>query len=267
MRKKSIVVAAIQLSPTENEKRNISKAYDALTHAAEKGVDIVALPELFHFRGSPRLYSRYAHTESSEIISLFRDCARKYKVDIVLGSIIEECSRTKKRYDTSLVINAKGMLVARYRKNNLFKVKLSQRIIDESRYFSRDNKSALVRMRTFQCGLAICFDIRFPMLFRSMREKGADLFFLPSNFTHKTGQAHWHALVRARAIETQSYIIAPNCCGRDPYTGIKSYGHSLIVDPWGEIIAAAGDKPTIVYAKISKKRINETRRIMPLHYG
>jgi nitrilase len=122
----------------------------------------------------------------------------------------------------------------------------------------------MAEIEGWSCGLAICYDLRFPELFRYYSRHGAALFFVPSNFTQKTGKDHWETLARARAIENQAFVVAPNQCGVNPRTGIASHGHSLVVGPWGDVLAVAGDKETILTVALQPEALHRTRARIPV---
>ncbi len=257
-------VAAIQLNPNEDVRNNLLKAVNAVVAAAEQGAELVVLPELFNYRGTTKRYRSLAQDSNGSIVRLFSALAKSLNLNIVLGSIIEK-SVGGKKYDTSFFIDSTGCLSSSYRKINLFKVKLKDKQIDETLYFSKGVSVPTYDVGGWTAATLICFDIRYPELFSRVRGKGVNLFVIPSNFTNKTGKAHWESLLRARAIENQSYIIAANCCGNDPSTKVKSYGNSMIVDPWGEIVAFLGSEDGVAYADIDLEFVNEVRANMPMN--
>ncbi|MCX7933834.1 MAG: carbon-nitrogen hydrolase family protein, partial [Planctomycetota bacterium] len=147
---------------------------------------------------------------------------------------------------------------------HLFEARLEDgRVIRERDLYAPGRKPCLAKAAGWPAGLAICYDLRFPELFRLYAQRGALLFFLPSNFTQRTGRDHWETLVRARAIENQCFVIAPNQCGANPATGVMSHGHSLIVGPWGEILAAAGDEETVIAADLDPELLRRSRHRVP----
>jgi len=257
-------VALAQMNPGNNVKINLEKAVNAIRAAAQDKAQIVCLPELFHYRGDTRKYNTYAETDRGPIVTLFRHLARSLNIMLVLGSILEKSPNSRKPYDTTYVISNDGVILARYRKIHMFEVVLGKMRIKESKWLAPGKSSESFSAFDNLFGLGVCFDIRYPKLFADLRKRGVCGFFIPSNFTHATGAAHWHALLRARAIETQSYIFAPNCCGIDPSTHVQSYGHSVIIDPWGEIIAEKKSGEGLLVVDVDLRSVLKVRSRLPM---
>ena len=168
----------------------------------------------------------------------------------------------EKKYIT-LLIRPDGKLAGIYRKNNLFAARFEKKKIQEADIFDTGKRINVAEGEGFRIGTAICYDLRFSEVFSRYRRKGCDIITVPSNFTYKTGKDHWEILLRARAIENKCYILAPNQVGIDS-NRVRAYGNSMIVDPWGRILARAGDnQEEIVFADIDKKEIETTRKILP----
>lgn len=257
--------AVIQMRATEEKEANVAKAQMALREAAFKGAEAAALPEIFSFRGN--LYDAQVRKEVAEpltgaTITGMRRLAQELKMGILVGSYIEKSSETRV-YNTSVWIDDKGKIAAKYRKIHLFDANIGDKIIRESACFLRGQKTTLTTVASFKMGLSICFDVRFSDMYQKYRRQGADILTVPACFTKKTGEAHWEALLRARAIESLAYVIAPNQYGMD-VKGVAAYGHSMIIDPWGRILArASGDKDEIIYADIHRQAIKEARLALP----
>lgn len=251
-------VAVVQMNPKDNIRANLSRAFHFIDYSAKKGAELVVLPELFIYRGNPKAYDLYAQDRNGAAVSFFCALAREYRLTIVVGSIIEH-DRKGRLYDTSFVVDSRGRVVSQYRKINLFDVALGRIRLRERDFFTPGTRPGTFSLSEHLFGLAICFDVRYAALFCSMRHKGVGGFCIPSNFTHKTGKAHWHVLLRARAIETQSYIFAANCSGIDPYTKVKSYGHSMIVDPWGRVITEIPQGEGVCLADADMEAVSSTR--------
>ncbi|MBU1862418.1 MAG: carbon-nitrogen hydrolase family protein [Candidatus Omnitrophica bacterium] len=262
--KKYLKVAAIQLNPNEDSAGNIEKAVASITNACEKGVELVILPELFIYRGDPKRYKEVAERINGPITSFFMSLAKQLRVNIVLGSILERSSQMNRYYDTTVYISSRGEVCAHYRKINLFHIKFNKKIINEKKYFLEGRKIVSSCIAGHTIGFAICFDLRFPDLFHCLRRRQTEILCIPSNFTHATGRAHWQVLLRNRAIETQSFIIAANCCGKDPYTHTRSFGHSMIVDPWGRVLAEMGEKEGLITAEIDFGYLKKIRKRLPI---
>jgi predicted amidohydrolase len=259
----SHLVAAVQMRTGADLDANLARARDLVHRAAERGAELVVLPEVFAWRG-PRTDEPTATTTIPGPVSEFL-CRLAADLQIVLvgGSFLEHASDAGKSYNTSLLISADGTILARYRKIHLFDVDLPGEVsVRESatRAPGRDVVTAATALGTI--GLSICYDLRFPELYRRLAADGATILVVPSAFTFYTGAAHWEPLLRARAIENQAYVIAPNQAGKSPH-GFTDYGHSMIVDPWGTVLARAGDGEQVIIAELDPDRVGQVRREMP----
>ena len=258
-------VALIQVSAGPDKELNLRKAVKFVERAAKAGAEFILLPEIFVFRGklTSGNLKEIAESIPGQITGRFGELAKKYKVSILAGSIFEKADG-KKVYNTSVLIDDHGQLRAKYRKMNLFSARLGKRRIREEDNFYRGKNIVLTKVQGFRVGLSVCFDLRFPALYEQYFKRGAGILTVPSAFTKKTGRAHWEVLLRARAIENQCFVLAPNQIGED-YRGIASYGNSMVVDPWGRILArASGNKEEIIYADINMKDIKQAKQILPL---
>jgi len=258
-------VAVIQTGAGPNKAQNIKRATDLVLRAITQGAKFIALPEVFNYRGllSAENFSSVAERIPGESTRPFLALARERKVFILAGSVYEKGPQAKKYRNASVLISDTGKIIAQYRKINLFNAILGNKVFKESLWFLPGKSLAVAPVEDFKVGLSICYDLRFGDLYRKYARKGVDVICIPSAFTKKTGQAHWEILVRARAIENLSYVLAPNQVGED-YRGVASYGNSLIVSPWGEVIARAStDKEEIIYAEIQKGSIQEARAALP----
>jgi predicted amidohydrolase len=180
-----------------------------------------------------------------------------------MGSILETIPGDARRYNTSCVIDAAGTIVARYRKIHLFDVALPGRVAVQesaSRRAGTEPVVAITELATVGC--SICYDLRFPELYRRLARDGAEVLLVPSAFTAPTGAAHWEVLCRARAVENQCYLLAPNQCGPSPH-GHRDFGNSMIVDPWGTILARAGDAEDVLTAELDGAELARIRRELP----
>lgn len=265
--------AAIQLHSAHNKSENIRKAKSFVEEAAGGGARLVALPEVFTFRGMIRaekgvklsktfFMERITDEIPGATIAEFQKLASRHKIFILAGSVYERSAEPERAYNTSVLIADDGHILQTYRKIHLFNAQVGDKKYCESDYFLSGQDLQTARVGDFTVGMSVCYDIRFPEMYRDYRQKGVDMFVIPSAFTQTTGEAHWHALVRARAIENVSYVLAPNQAGEDNM-GRGCFGHSLIVDPWGEILAeASGNREEIIYAYVSKDIIKERRKIL-----
>lgn len=258
-------IALIQLSAGVDKAANVAQAIDFVEQALHKGAKLVCLPEVFNYRGDTRhketVRAMAENIPGASTQPLLR-LAKFHKAYILAGSILESASNGK-AYNTSVLINPAAKIIAKYRKIHLFDARLGDKIIKESQCFNPGKLPVTATLGDFKAGLSVCYDLRFPGLYGQYAKKRADLLFVPSCFTQKTGAAHWEVLLRARAIENLSYVLAPNQVGSD-FRGVASYGNSMIVSPWGEVIArASGDKQEIIYGDISVDQVTQARNILP----
>lgn len=259
-------VACVQISAGENTGRNADRAFRLIHAAARKGARLILLPEVFHYRGGIKNMGMAAVTVKSPLIEKFQKTAAALKAGILLGSVLEKSGRPGKFYNTSVLISEKGRVAGVYRKIHLFDVELpGKKKVLESDCFLPGKKKVVVSFCGVKAGLSICYDLRFPELYRDLAAHGAEMFFVPSNFTEITGKAHWEALLRARAVENQAFVIAPAQFGKNISTGIKSFGNSLIVDPWGRVLARGSSaSEEIVAAELDFAMLRKLRQNFPV---
>lgn len=260
---KKILTAAIQLNAGSDKSQNIENATKLITKAARKGAQLIALPEVFNWRGSSKEIKRHCESIPGPTSMKMAELAASLKIFLLCGSIIESNPQSPKPFNTSFLLNPRGDIVAYYRKIHLFKVTISGKVsIDEKSMYSAGNRIKTVTTPFGTAGFTICYDLRFPELYRTLADKVAKIIFVPSAFTFETGKAHWEVLLRARAIENQVYIIAPNQYGKDPL-GNNNYGHSMIVDPWGTIIAQCSNSEKIIYGELDLAYLQKVRKELP----
>jgi deaminated glutathione amidase len=257
-------VAAVQLQTTEDMDRNLADA-DRLTRAAaEDGAELVVLPERLDIRGNAAHYAELAEPLDGRPISWARETARELGIEIVAGSIAERREGHERVANTSVHVGPDGDLKAIYRKIHMFDVEVGGVEYRESEH--SEPADEIVVSETAQglgLGLTICYDLRFPELYRILALRGARIVTIPAAFTRVTGEAHWEILLRARAIENQVFVIAPGQ-GRLPGPDRDSYGNSMIVDPWGEVLArAGGEGACFVAADLDLERQEEIREKLP----
>lgn len=258
-------VAALQMSSSADVGRNLATAGRLLGEARERGAVIAALPENFAFMGHDEA-DKLAIAEDdaggpvqSEIAGL----ARQLGLWIVAGTVPLRVPGEARVAAACLVFDAEGRRVARYDKIHLFDVDLPNgESLRESHAYEAGSSAVLVETAIAPVGLTICYDMRFPHLYRDLAKAGAKLFTVPSAFTVPTGKAHWHVLLRARAIETGSFVLAAAQGGLHE-SGRETYGHSLIVSPWGEVLAEAGTDPGVVMAAIDLAEADQARARIP----
>jgi predicted amidohydrolase len=258
-------VAAVQLNATADMAGNLQRARELIIKAKDRGAELVALPEHFAYLGPEDHKPPSAQPLKGPLVAEFGELARRLGIFLLLGSFPEIPEAVSPPHNTSVLLGKDGAILAAYRKLHLFDVDLaSGPSYQESRFSSpgREVVTAALPGAPFTAGLAICYDLRFPELFRALADKGADLIFLPAAFTLATGRDHWQVLVRARAIENQAYIIAPAQWGAHS-PGRRSYGRTLIVDPWGVVLAQAPDAEGFILAELNHDRVARLRREMP----
>jgi predicted amidohydrolase len=259
--------AAVQLNSTADRERNLAQAEALVRAAAADGATLIALPERFDLRGDPADYERHAEPlDRSEAATWAQNLARELAIDLIAGSTSERRPGHDRLSNTSLHIGPDGDVRAVYRKVHLFDVTVGDTEYRESD--SDEPGDEIVTTDTqdgTKIGLSVCYDVRFPELYRILALNGAELLTVPANFTRTTGQAHWEVLLRARAIENQAFVLAPAQTGEYP-PGQPAYGNSMIVDPWGETLARASGDPgdeTFVAADLDFARLHEIRRQLP----
>jgi deaminated glutathione amidase len=258
-------VAAVQLNATADMAGNLQRARELIRKAKDRGAELVALPEHFAYLGPQDQNPPSAQPLNGPLVAEFGELAGKLGIFLLLGSFPEITGAGSPPCNTSVLLGRDGAVLAAYRKIHLFDVDLAGGpSYQESRSTSPGLEvvTAALPGSPFTAGLAICYDLRFPELFRGLTDQGADLIFLPAAFTLATGRDHWQVLVRARAIENQAYVIAPAQWGRHS-PGRRSYGRSLIVDPWGVVLAQAPDTEGFILAELHHDRLARLRREMP----
>lgn len=253
-------IAVIQLCSVLDPAINLAKIRKLLQEARENGAVAAFLPEVFYSLSNGLSATPYLVEGKNEHYQAIRQLAVDSGLYLLGGSAATLIDG--KVLNRSYSFSPSGEDLGFYDKMNLFAVDLSKHpsntIIDEARVYSRGNRPQLLKIDPFNFGISICFDLRFPELFRSYSHQGANVLSVSSAFTVPTGKAHWHVLLRARAIENQCYVIASAQWGQHNER-ISTYGHSLIIDPWGEIIADAGEGEKVVYGTLDLERIESVR--------
>ncbi|MBF0479865.1 MAG: carbon-nitrogen hydrolase family protein [Candidatus Omnitrophica bacterium] len=258
-------VALIQMSAGKDKTKNVEKSVDFVNNAVAQKAKFILLPEVFNYRGflSTDKIKNVAEEVPGYSLEALLKIARNKKVYILAGSVYEKVRGNTKVYNTSVLISPSGVSAV-YRKKHLFSWSSGRKnkIIEESQIFLPGKRLALARVEKFNVGLSVCFDVRFAEMFQEYCRKGAEVLCVPSAFLKQTGQAHWEILLRCRAVENLCYVLAPNQCGIDE-RGIETFGHSMIVSPWGEILAeASGTKEEIIFAHMNKKNLVRCRKIL-----
>ena len=254
--------AAVQLTSTADRDGNLAVVDRLTRRAAAEGAELVVLPEKWSVIGTEDDQRAGAETLDGPSIAWARAAARELGIDLVAGSIVELRPGRDKLSNTCVHVGPDGEVQAVYRKMHMFDVDVGGREYRESALAEPGTEIVISRAAGVPLGLTVCYDLRFPELFRILAVRGARIIVLPSAFTRVTGAAHWEVLVRARAIENQVFVVAADQVGRHP-SGHESFGGSTIVDPWGVVLGVASEGEAIVVADLDFARQDEVRERLP----
>ncbi len=257
-------VACIQMRSGTEVNANVEAASALIRRAAEEGAELIATPEMTSLldRKPGAVFAKSTTEEADPALAAFSNLAAELRVWLLIGSLPIRADGTRCA-NRSFLIAPDGGVAARYDKIHMFDVQLNAgNIYRESDGFAAGGEAVLAAMPKAKLGLTVCYDVRFPHLYRDLARAGAEVIFVPSAFTRITGEAHWHILLRARAIETGSFILAPAQCGKHA-DGRETYGHSLIVGPWGEVLAEAGVEPGVISARLDLAAVEDARSRIP----
>lgn len=258
-----VVAAVVQMTSTADVQRNLATAERLTEEAAARGAGFVALPENFAFLRSTGDPAPEAQAVDGPWVRRMAECARRRRITLLLGSLPERSPQRGKIHNTSVLLGPDGEVLAVYRKIHLFDIDLpGLEHLKESREVAPGRDLVVAQAPFGPLGLTICYDVRFPELYRALARRGARVLAVPSAFTERTGKDHWEILLRARAIENLAYVIAPAQVGVHG-KGRASHGHALIVDPWGAVIAQVPDGEGIALAEMDFDRQDRLRRELP----
>src|SRR5437763_14651747 len=258
-----IRVACVQLTSRADKAANLELAERLVARAAAGGADLVVLPEKWNAIGDAEtLHATAEPLEGGESVEAMASWARTHGITLVGGSITERREGRDKLSNTSCVFDPDGDLVALYRKIHLFDVEVGGVVYRESEAEEPGSEPVVARGEDWPIGLTVCYDVRFPELYRILALEGAELVTVPAHFTTPTGKDHWHVLLRARAIENQYYVAAAGQVG-ETIRGKPAYGRSLVVDPWGTVLAQAPDEETVIVAELDRARLRDIRAKLP----
>jgi predicted amidohydrolase len=261
-------IACLQLNPGDDVQENVEAALSQAREACDNGAQLLLLPEFaFVLHASGRIMRETAVDETSHPgIAAFRKLSMTRGVWTLIGSATVKTG-DERIANRAYLIDSVGEVFASYDKIHMFDATLpSGRMIRESAMYRPGKQAVVARTPFATIGITICYDLRFPQLYRSLAHSGADLIVVPSAFTQATGKMHWHTLLRARAIENGCFVAAPATCGTHP-GGHQTFGHSLVVDPSGHVIADGGEAPAVCYADIDLEEVTRVRERMPtLHH-
>ncbi|MBY0269624.1 MAG: carbon-nitrogen hydrolase family protein [Burkholderiales bacterium] len=256
--------ACLQLNSGSDLAANLAAVKNGVAEAAGNGAQLVLTPEYsLMMDGSGRVMREGAlEPDGGAALAGLQELARSSKVWLLVGSLTLKTGE-ERIANRSYLIAADGAVVATYDKIHMFDVTLPDgKVIRESSSYRPGEQAVIAATPWGKLGMTICYDLRFPHLYRALAQQGAEFITVPSSFQRQTGKAHWHSLLKARAIENAAYILAPAMCGEHPGKR-QTYGHALIVDPWGEVLADAGEEPGIIYADIDPARVAKIRSMMP----
>ena len=265
MIKRTVQVAVLQYCAGPDQASTLPLVRRLITEAAGSGAAFICLPECTNFLAKDRVALReLAEDEaSSQSLSCLQELAKTFQIHINAGSLMMRADADDRQANRSYLIGPEGTILARYNKIHMFDADVGDgKQYRESHHFKPGDTLVYCKTAIGHIGLSICYDIRFPHLYRQLGQAGAEIITIPAAFTKTTGAAHWHVLQRARAIETGSFILAAAQCGKHA-DGRQTYGHSLIINPWGKILADAGDRAEgFVQAEINLDQVKQAREAL-----
>jgi predicted amidohydrolase len=259
---KKLRIGLGQMNTCANVEENFRIIENIISDCSQQGAEMVVFPECSTYLSQQRAIKN-AQFLNGDIIGKFKKLAKEYSVYIHNGSYIEKIENSDKTFNTSVLINPKGEIEATYRKIHLYDVEMGENLIyKESNIFNSGDSIVNISNELGDFGMTICYDLRFPELFRKLTLNGAKLIFVPAAFTLHTGKDHWEALLKARAIENQVYIVAVGQIGQRP-DGKVSFGNSMVIDPWGTVIAKASERVCSTVVDIDWDYLDHVRKILP----
>lgn len=260
-----LTAAVVQLSSQADVTANLTRVGELVAAARAAGAELCALPENFAFMGEEVDKRNHAESlaEGGKILDFLRETAEKHAIYLVAGGFPEKSDDPARPFNTSLLVGPNGATLAAYRKIHLFDVELADgTVLKESGGTRAGSEPVLAEVAGVPLGMTICYDLRFPELYRALVRSGARIVTVPAAFTLTTGKDHWHTLLRARAIEDQVFVLAPAQTGKHP-RGRQTYGKSLIVDPWGDVLAQAGEGEGFCVARLDFAYQDRVRAALP----
>ncbi|MFK0334425.1 carbon-nitrogen hydrolase family protein [Rhizobium sp. NPDC090275] len=263
-------IALIQMSSQPDLGHNLAEVERMMTEALAGNPNLIVLPEHFDWMGGSSDDKRAAadFVPGGQAYNCVQDFARRHRVAVHAGSLMERCTRSGKVFNTTVIFDCDGGHVGAYRKIHLFDITTPNGVrYAESSVVAAGDGLLVYDLNGWKVGCAICYDLRFSRLFDRLAQEVVDIFILPAAFTRQTGEAHWEVLCRARAIEYQAFFVACGQCGSYPALSgnpRETFGSSLVADPWGEIIANAGQKPCVLHVTLDRKRLDEVKGLIPM---
>jgi predicted amidohydrolase len=252
----------VQMTSGADTAANVARAGELVAEAAAAGATLVALPEKWHHMDAPARAMRAAEPLDGPSLTAAADWARTHAIAVLAGSVIEAIDDEGPPANTSVLFGPDGTALAVYRKLHLFDVEVGGRVYRESDGARAGDRLATGWLGPVGIGMSVCYDLRFPELYRALAYAGVRLLAVPAAFTAATGRAHWEALLRARAIENQCFVLAPGQVGRHP-DGSESHGHSMVIDPWGVVLAEVGEGEGVAVADLDLAAQDEVRTRLP----
>lgn len=263
-----LVSAVVQLQSSDDVCANLSAVHRAASEASQRGARVVVLPENFAYFGTEAGRADVAEnlaTKDGPIMSALASACREFGVYVIGGGMPEKSTVAERPYNACVVLNPDGELIACYRKIHLFDVTLpSGQTYNETRSTSPGSDVVVVDIEGFRFGLSVCYDLRFPALFEQLRGQGAEVLVVPAAFTQLTGQDHWQPLLQARAIENQCWLLAAGQWGKHPGDR-ATYGHSMIIDPWGTVVAQCPNQHSVAVSTLDSERTLDVRARIPCY--
>ncbi|MGE4170047.1 MAG: carbon-nitrogen hydrolase family protein [Candidatus Margulisiibacteriota bacterium] len=257
-------VGLIQLNSGPDREKNMSKVLEMVQEAIHKGAEFILLPENYSLRGDNLDPLTKGESVPGPSLVPLMELARNHGVWILAGSFSEKLSNHSKVRNTSALIDYRGEMVAKYSKMHLFDVEIGNKIMRESQTFQAGEEPVLTSVKGIKTGLSICYDLRFPGLFQGYSKAGAEMICVPSSFTTPTGRSHWESLLRARAIENQAFVLAPNQVGVGARK-VPTFGHSMVVGPWGEVICCGSEtKEEVLVVSLDFESLRQIREQFPV---
>lgn len=262
-------VALVQLSSSDDPAKNLKVTLDRVREAAAAGARFVLTPEVTNCVSASRTHQRSVlrNEEDDETLAVLSDAARELDIWLLIGSLALSVKDEERFVNRSFVISPSGRVCARYDKIHMFDVTITEEeTYRESAGYRPGNEAVLTQVDDVKVGLSICYDVRFPYLYRELCKAGAQIVVVPSAFAVDTGAAHWEALLRSRAIENGVFVLAPAQCGNHDVSrgrARKTYGHSMAVDPWGKVLACASNGPCVTLVDLELDAVENARRRIP----
>ena len=262
---KKLKISQIQFEAKPTPQENCDQLENFYRRSSSFKPDLICTPECSNIitNDKKHLYKFANFQEDCPILNMSKSFAKKNSVFINIGSLLLRIKNQKRLVNRSFLINKEGRIKSYYDKIHMFDVNISKKETHrESDSFKSGNRQVLSKIKNINVGFSICYDLRFPNLYRSLAKKGAEVLLLPAAFTVPTGRDHWEILIRARAIENNSFVVATNMCGTH-HTNRKTYGHSILVNPWGKVIKRALNNPKILNSVIDLNEVKNSRNKIP----